>query len=209
MIAKIIVAAALAIIDIGGYRSLWKVSRTEFALAVAAALGVMVFDVLVGVLIAVALSIAVALGRMAIPHDAVLTTAEGLDGWVDADTYAPGETLPGLLVYRFDAPLFFINSDRFRERLQLMLEENPGEEEWVILDFEGIGEVDATALDVLADLTAALTGSGITLGVARANERALDRLRRANLTRPEGPLAIYPTINGAVRAFRSRTAGGE
>jgi MFS superfamily sulfate permease-like transporter len=112
-----------------------------------------------------------------------------------------------LLVYRFDAPLFFINADRFRERLRLMLEENPGEEEWVILDFEGIGEVDATALDVLADLAAALTGSGIELGVARANERALDRLRRAGLTRPEGPLSIYPTINGAVRAFRSRSAG--
>ena len=204
-LAAVIVAAALAIIDLPGFRGLWRLSTAEFALAAITALGVMTFGVLPGILLAVALSVAVALGRMAQPEDAVLGGEPDLDGWVAVDTNPSTRTLPGLLVYRFDAPLFFLNADRFRKRLIQLLDENPGAEEWVVLDFEGIGEIDTTALDELAELLDELRAEGVdTVAVARANERTLARLRRGGLLAPNGHLRSFRTINAAVRAFQQR-----
>lgn len=206
-LAAVIIAAALAIIDVTGFRELWTVSRAEFALAATSALGVMVFDVLVGVLAAVGLSLLVALGRIATPHDAVLGAGVNLDGWVDAEAHPGARTLPGLLVYRFDAPLFFANANRYRERLEVLIEENPGEEEWLVLDFEGVGEADTTAVDMLVELLGEQTGRGRVVGIARANDRVLSRLERAGLLEPRGPAIVFPTINAAVRAFSRRTDG--
>ncbi|MGE3449333.1 MAG: SulP family inorganic anion transporter [Microbacteriaceae bacterium] len=204
-LAAVIVSAAIAIIDVAGYRSLWKVSREEFALAVVAAFGVIVFDVLVGVLVAVTLSIVVALYRIARPHDAVLGDYPGLDGWVDVGAYPDAVTEPGLVVYRFDAPLFFVNADRFRDRVEQTLAENSGEEDWLVLDFEGVGALDATALDVLAEILHRLAGIGVgVVAVARANDHVLARLERAALLEPAGTLRVFPTINSAVRAYRQR-----
>jgi SulP family sulfate permease len=132
----------------------------------------------------------------------VLSRGEGLDGWVDAEQYSAATGLPGLLVYRFDAPLFFANSARFRDRLALMIDRNPGDEEWVVLDFEGVGAVDATALDMLEELVAELRAKGIVLAVARANERALSPLQRAGLV-GEDKLRVFATINRAVREFEA------
>jgi high affinity sulfate transporter 1 len=205
-LAGVIIAAALAIIDVAGFRELWAASRSELLLAGATALGVMAFDVLVGVLVAVSLSIAVAMARVATPHDAVLGAGVGVDGWVDADAYPDARTLPGLLVYRFDAPLFFANATRFRERLERLIESNPGEEEWLVLDFEGVGEVDASALDLLKEVVTEQTAAGRVLAVARANRWVLHRLGRAGITEPEGPVRMFPTINAAVRAFERRAS---
>jgi high affinity sulfate transporter 1 len=205
-LAAVIIAAAIAIIDVAGFRELWSVSRAEFVLAATSALAVMVFDVLYGVLIAVGLSLLVALGRIARPHDSILGDGQDLDGWVDAETHPGARTLPGLLVYRFDAPLFFANADRYRERLEQLLEENPGEEEWLVLDFEGVGEADTTAVDMLVELVDEHREAGRVIAVARANDRVLQRLARADLIQPAGSVVVYPTINAAVRAFQSRLA---
>ena len=203
-LGAVIVSAAIAIIDVEGLRSLQQRTRPELAIAILTALAVMALDVLSGVLLAVVASVLWAFARMAVPHDSVLAAGEGLDGWVDADLYGEGTTLPGLLVYRFDAPLFFANATRFRERIAEVIERNPGREEWIVLDFEGIGDVDATALDVLAEVVAEQTAAQRTVSIARANERALKRVRLAGLCAPEGPVHIYPTILSAVRAFEAR-----
>lgn len=203
-LAAVIIAAAIAIIDVAGFRELWAVSRSEFALAATSALAVMVFDVLIGVLVAVGLSLLMALGRIATPHDAILGAGQDLDGWVDAETHPGARTLPGLLVYRFDAPLFFANANRYRERLEALVEENPGEEEWLVLDFEGVGEADTTAVDMLIELLDEHGREGRVIGIARANERVLRRLDRAGLLAPDGPAVVFATINAAVRAFRQR-----
>ena len=202
-LAAVIVSAAIAIIDVAGYRELWRVSRQEAVLAVVAALGVIVFDVLVGVLLAVSLSIVVALGRIARPHDAVLGDRPELDGWVEVDVHPGARTEPGLLVYRFDAPLFFLNTERFRTRVLDALAANPGREDWLVLDFEGIGGLDASALDGLADLLEQLEATGIAqVAVARANEDVVRRLNGVGLLAPVGPVRNYATINAAVRDYR-------
>jgi sulfate permease, SulP family len=202
-LAAVILSAAIAIIDVAGFRRLYELSHAELGIAVAGALAVMIFDVLDGVLIAVVASVLLALGRIALPHDAILAHAKSLDGWVEADRYGL-EPTEGLLVYRFDAPLFFANATRFRERLATMIEQNPGREEWVVLDFEGIGEIDTTALEMLEELSAELVKSGVVIAVARANAPVRERLERGGLAEPAGALRVFPTINAAVRAFAER-----
>ena len=203
-LAAVIVSAALAIIDVRGYRSLWKVSRDEFALAVVAALVVIVVDVLTGVVVAVVLSVIIAIHRIARPHDAILGDHPDLDGWVDVGAYPGAHTEAGLVVYRFDAPLFFINAERFRERLEQSLSDHGGTTDWIVLDFEGVGALDATALDVLGELVRHLLDGGVrVVGVARTNDLVLTRLERAALVEPAGPLRVFPTINSGVRAYRA------
>ena len=205
-LAAVIVAAAVAIIDIAGLRALWRLNREEAVLAAVAAAGVVVFDVLIGVVIAIVLSTLVAMAHVARPHDAVLGDLPGLDGWVDIDAYRQAVTEPGLLVYRFDAPLFFVNADRFCDRVEEVLADNAGDEEWLVLDFEGVGALDSTAADALAGLLVRLRATGIVhVGVARANHEVLGLLGRAELLAPVGPIVVYPTINAAVRAYRQRT----
>jgi high affinity sulfate transporter 1 len=205
-LAAVVISAAIAIIDVAGYRTLWKVSREEAVLAVVAALGVILFGVLSGVIVAVTLSILVALYRIARPHDAILGDYPSLDGWVDVAAYPGAVTEPGLAVYRFDAPLFFGNAERFCDRVEQALVDNPGKEQWLVLDFEGIGALDATALDALAVLLDRLAALDVeVVAVARANDSVLDRLRRAALVEPAGPLRTFATINSAVRAYRQRS----
>ena len=206
-LAAVIVAAAIAIIDIAGFRSLARYSRSELVLALAAALGVMIIDVLKGVLIAVALSIFVALGKLTRPHDAVLGEGADLDGWVDAEAYEGSTTLEGLLIYRFDAPLFFANIGWFRQRLRLAMDRNPGPERWVVIDFEGIGSVDATAIEGLCELIDELHGEGIVVGTARANDIVVDPLRRGGVIERIGEHNVHATINHAVRTFRDAEPG--
>jgi high affinity sulfate transporter 1 len=201
-LAAVVTSAAIGLLEIPGFRLLWRESRLEFLLALATFAAVIVFDVLAGILISIGLGLLISLVRVARPHDAILGRSADLGGWVDAgdhDTTAE----EGLLVYRFDAPLFFVNAAWFAERVAKALVENPGEERWVVLDFEGVGSVDTTATEVLAVLVDDLHRHGATVvGLSRANSHSLERLRRAGLLEPTGPLRVFPTINGAVRAFR-------
>jgi high affinity sulfate transporter 1 len=204
-LAAVIVSAAFAIIDFRGYRNLWKVSREEAALALATTFAVIVFGVLTGVVAAVLLSLLVAFTRFARPHDAVLGDDPTVDGWVEMGVHPTAVTEPGLLVYRFDAPLIFINADRFCARVEAALDHNPGDEEWIVLDFEGIGAVDATGLDTLAALVDRLRALNlVVVAIARANDEVSARLRRAGLLEPSGSIKEFATINSAVRAYRRR-----
>ena len=201
-LAAVILMAAFAIIDVPGFISLWRVSRAECVLAVVAATGVVVLGVLYGIVIAVALSIAVALATIARPHDAVLGDMPDIDGWVDVDEYPSAVTSPGLVVFRFDAPLFFVNAERFSDRVRQVLAENPGAEDWFVMDCEGIGAVDASAIETLVELFDGLRTEGVqVIAVARANEPVLERLRRAGLLEPTGAVRSFATINAAVKAF--------
>lgn len=204
-LAAVIILAAVTIIDLRGFASLWRVSPEEGALAVAATVGVVVLGVLYGIVIAVAMSIAVALARIARPHDAVLGDLPEHDGWVDVGEYPGAVTEPGLVVFRFDAPLFFLNAERFSDRVDEVLAAAPDAVAWLVIDCEGIGALDASALDMLSELVGSLDGRRIgTIAVARANEQVLGRLRRARLIEPEGAIRVFPTINAAVHAFGSR-----
>ncbi len=205
-IAALIVAAGVAIIDVRGLVEIGSLSRAELVVALATAAGVIGFDVLVGIGMALVLSVAVAFARIARPADAVLGGADELEGWIPVES--GGRPLEGLLVYRFDAPLFFANASRFRDRVLDALAANPGEERWVVLDLEGVGSIDTTAVAELATVVDDLARRGVqTVGVARAARPSLEMLGRAGLVEPSGPLRVFQTINDAVHAFRSAVPG--
>jgi high affinity sulfate transporter 1 len=205
-LAAVIVAAAFAVIDIEGFRAIWSVSYVEAALATITCLAVIGIDLLVGVLVAIVLSVGVVVARAARPGDAILGEGEGLDGWVALEDHR-ATTRPGLLVYRYDAPLFFANAEHFRSRVHAAIGENPGEEQTVVLDLEGIGSIDTTAVDHLSALLDELDELGIDVAIARANERVIGVLDRAGLLERIGPDRVFPTINAAVRDFDDRTEG--
>jgi len=202
-LAAVIVAAAFAVIDVDGFRRLAELSRTELALGVVTCVAVIGVDLLTGVLVAVGLSILLALGRVARPHDAILGAGAGLDGWIDIEDER-AEPEDGLLVYRFDGPLFFANGEYYLERVRVAIEKNPGRETTVVLDMEGIGSIDTTAVDHLVGLVDELDAGGIVVGIARANRRVLDLLDRAGVVERLGADRIFPTINAAVEDHRRR-----
>lgn len=203
-LAAVIVAAAFAVIDVAGFRRIAALSRSEAALAAVTCLAVIGVDLLTGVLVAVGLSMLLTLGRVARPHDAILGEGAGLDGWIELDDER-ATPLSGLLVYRFDGPLFFANGEYFLERVRLAISTNPGDETSVVLDMEGIGSIDTTAVDHLAELITELAGDGIVVSLARANTPVLGLLDRAGLIDRLGPDRVFPTINAAVEDHRRRT----
>ena len=202
-LAAVIIAAAIAVIDVDGFRRLAALSRSELVLAAITGLAVVGIDILTGVLVAVGLSILLMLARVARPHDSILGAGEGLDGWIDVGD-GRARALPGLLVYRFDGPLFFANGEYYRERVRWAIEANPGEETTVVLDMEGIGSIDTTAVDHLADLFDDLRAGGYGVSLARPNIAVVEILRRADLLGEDGP-QVFATINAAVADHRRRT----
>lgn len=202
-LAAVVMAAAFAVIDVEGFRRLLRVSPIEAALAAVTCVAILTVDLLFGVLVAVVLSGLLMLHRVARPHDAILGEGTGLGGWIDVrDERADPE--PGLLVYRFDAPLFFANADEYAKRVVEALARNPSEESHAILDFEGIGSIDSTAAERLEQMHEELTGRGLSIAVARANDEVLAMMKRSGLVDVIGAEHIHPTINAAVAYFHQR-----
>jgi high affinity sulfate transporter 1 len=201
VLGAIVVYAAVRLIDIAGFRRLAKFRRNELLLALAALLGVLVFDILYGVLLAVALSVAEMLVRVARPHDAVLGLVPGLAGMHDVDDYPQARTIPGLLVYRYDSPLFFANAENFRRRAVAAVDAQKDPVAWFVLNTEANVEVDITALDAVDRLRQELTERGVVFALARVKQDLLHDLEAFGLLREVGPDRIFPTLPTAVAAY--------
>ena len=208
-LGAIVVYAALKLIEWTEFRRLFRFSRREFAIAVTATVGVLLFDILYGVLIAVALSVALLLWKVARPHAAVLGFAPGVAGMHDVDDFAGTRTVPGLVVFRYDSPLFFANSDDFRLRAlaalaaQTRVAEASGQlrPRWFLLNCEANVELDITAADALEDLRATLAERSVVLALARVKQELRDDLTRAGLLDSIGSSMVFPTLPTAVEGF--------
>ena len=206
-LGALVVYAALKLVDVAEFKRLARFRRSELILAVATTVAVLVFGVLNGVLVAIVLSILDLLRRVARPHDAVLGFVPGLAGMHDLDDYPTAHTEPGLLVYRYDAPLFFANAENFRQRALKAVDENPDPVRWFVLNAEANVEVDLTALDVLDRLRAELESRGIEFAMARVKQELRDAMAAAGLIDKIGEDRIFMTLPTAVEAYRnSRTA---
>ncbi len=202
----IIVMAAAGLINIDSIWRLRRVRPAEVALALVAFGGVLVFGVVGGVAVAIALSIGVFLYRSARPHDAVLGRIDDVDGYRDIERWEGAETVPGLLVYRFDAPPFFVNAEYLRQRV-LELVAVSEDVRWLVLNAEAWTYLDATAIDVLAQLHGELEERGIALVFARLKGRQREIFEETDLTTRIGPDRFFPTVTAAVAAFESAHAG--
>ena len=206
-LGAIVIAAALTLADIPATRRLWHQRRTEFTLSVVAFLGVALLGVLPGILLAIALSILNVFRRVWWPHQAELGRVEGIAGLHDTDRYPDADLLPGLVVFRFDAPLIFANSRTFGDAVRAMVEEDP-DLRWVVVAAEPVTDVDTTAADMLEDLDEWLNERSVSLAFAELKDPVREKIERYELTRTIDPNHFYRTLDEAVAAYTSETGQG-
>jgi len=201
-LGALVVYAAVRLIDVSEFKRLARFRRSEVLLALTTTVAVLVLGVLYGVLVAIGLSILELLRRMARAHDGVLGFVPGVAGMHDVDDYPEADLVPGLLIYRYDAPLFFANAENFRERAIAAVNDYPGPVEWFVLNAEANVEVDLTALDALDRLRSELERRGIVFAMARVKQDLRDSLEAAALVDKIGEDRIFPTLPTAVEAYR-------
>lgn len=199
----VVVFAAAKLVEVGEIRRIARFRRSELFLAAVAFLGVLVTDVLVGIAVAIGLSILDLLRRVARPHDAVLGYVPGVPGMHDVDDYPNAVTVPGLMVYRYDSPLFFANAEDFRRRAMAAVDASDTPITWFVLNAEGIVEVDLTGIDALDDLRSELTRRDIVFAMARVKHELADDLEAAGFLRKVGPDRLFATLPTAVAAFQA------
>ena len=198
------ITASLSLADIPATMRLWRQRKAEFLLSIAAFGGVALLGVLPGIAIAVGLSILNVFRRAWWPYATVLGRAEGVEGYHDIHSYPAAQHLPGLVIYRFDGPLFFANATTFRDEIRRLANAEP-KPTWILIAAEPVTDVDTTASDVLEDLDEALNARGISLVFAELKDPVRAKIERYGLTRTIDPHHFYPTIGAAVAAFRDET----
>ena len=203
------IAAVLRLIDVPAFRWLLRVNRGDFALAVASFVGVLVLGILPGVGFAVALSVLAVLERAWHPYTAVLGRVAGAQGLSRHAASPRGAQVPGLLLFRFDAPLFFANAEVFRDALHRALAAERRPVRTVVVAAEPITDVDSTAAEVLGEIDAELERAGIELAFAELKGPVKDKLRRYGLMETDRGGALLPDDRarraGARRRARAST----
>jgi len=200
-LGAIVVYAATRLVDIAEFKRLARFRRSEFILALATTIAVLVLDVLYGVVVAIALSILDLLRRVARPHDGILGYAPGVAGMHDLDDYPDAKPIPGLVVYRYDSPLFFANVEDFKHRALASLDTAAAPVEWFLLNAEANVQVDITAVDALDELREEVTRRGIVFAMARVKQDLHDDLKAAGFVDRVGESRIFPTLPTAVQAY--------
>jgi MFS superfamily sulfate permease-like transporter len=203
-LAAVVITASLSLADIPATVRLWRQRKAEFWLCIAAFLGVALLGVLPGIGIAVALSILNVFRRTWWPYETRLGRVEGLEGYHDIHSYPDARHLPGLVIYRFDAPLIFANAKTFRDEITKLAAADP-QPRWIVLAAEPVTDVDTTASDVLEELDEALNDRGISLVFAELKDPVRRKIERYGLTRTIDPAHFFPTIDAAITAFRAET----
>ncbi len=201
-LGALVIYAALRLVEIGEFRRIASFRLSELTLALTTTAGVLLLDVLYGVLVAIGLSILDLLRRLARPHDGILGEVPGVAGMHDVDDYPLATTIPGLVVYRYDAPLCFANADNFRRRALAAVDEAAAPVRWFLLNAEANVDVDITAVDALEDLRAELSRRDIVFAMARVKQDLRDLLVRTTFVDRVGADRIFPTLPTAVAGFR-------
>jgi high affinity sulfate transporter 1 len=200
-LAAVVIAASLSLADIPGTVRLWRQRRTEFVLSVAAFLGVALLGVLQGIAVAVVLSILNVFRRAWWPYQTTLGRVPGVAGYHDREMYPDAEQLPGLVIFRFDAQLFFANARTFRDQIRRVAAAEP-RPRWIVIAAEPITDVDTTAADMLADLDEELNAAGTSLVFAELKDPVRAKLERYQLIGPLDPDHFFPTLEAAIDHFR-------
>ncbi len=203
-LAAVVITASLSLADIPGTTRLWKQRKAEFVLSVAAFLGVALLGVLPGIAIAVGLSVLNVFRRAWWPYTTELGLVEDLEGYHDVRSHPDARHLPGMVIYRFDGPLFFANAKTFRDEIRRLAGSDP-RPTWIVVAAEPITDVDTTAADMLEDLDEALNAQGISLVFAELKDSTRLKIERYGLTRTIDPRHFFPTLESAIAAFRQQT----
>ncbi|MCX5042070.1 SulP family inorganic anion transporter [Aldersonia sp. NBC_00410] len=207
-LAAVVIVAAAGLVDFRGVASLWRVDRVECMLSLAAFVGVAAIGVLEGILIAVGLSFVAFVNNAWRPYRAELGQRPGVPGYHDRARHSDAQPFPGVVIVRWDAPLFFANGGVFDDYVRSVVTGTERAVHTVILAAEPITDVDTTAVDELVELDDYLGAQGITLVFAEMKGPVKDKLRRYELGGRFDADRFSPTLTGAVADASDRDPGG-
>ena len=204
-LAAVILVSAVGLFDYLGLQQLWSMTRREALISLVTTAGVLILGVLQGVVLAIGLSLLWMLAMAVRPRDAVLGRIAGLEGFHSKADYPSAATVPGLLLYRFNANIVFYNIDYFRERVLRLVRRGQHRPRWVVVDMGPVSVIDATALARFDALREELAQDGITLAVAAARRQLAEAFapRFVAARRAAPPTRSFPTLQSAVQAFRT------
>lgn len=200
-LAAVVIASAIGLVDVAGLVRIYRMQQWEFWLSMACFAGVVVLGVIPGIGLAIGIAVIEFLWDGWRPHSAVLGRADGVLGYHDITRYPHARQVPGLVLFRWDAPLFFANAEFFHEQARQAVAQAQAPVRWLVVAAEPVTSVDVTAADALADLDAALQGQGIELRFAELKDPVKDKIKQFGLMSVFGEDAFFPTVDAAVDAY--------
>jgi high affinity sulfate transporter 1 len=204
-LAAVVISSAVGLFELNDLPRLFRIQRWEFWLVIVCFAGVAVFGAIQGVAIAVVIAIIEFLWDGWRPHSAILGRVEGVRGFHDITRYREARQIPGLVLFRWDAPLFFANAEFFRERAVNAVASAPSPVRWLVVAAEPVTSVDVTAADTLSELDKSLRESGIKLCFAELKDPVKDKLKRFGLFDQIGTDFFFATIGAAVDTYETNS----
>src|SRR5262245_3912173 len=205
VLGAILVFAGIQLIEPREYVRLYRLSRRSCVVALLVTVGVLVVGVVPGILIGVMVSLVILLARLARPTDAVLQEVTGTGRFHDLGDAKATVTVPGLVAYRFYAPIFFANAQHFRERVRGLVAAGRGSVRWLLVDVQAVPEIDVTGAEMLVNLSEELASQGVALKFARANRPLRERIAAMDVCGKYRGLTNFPSVHEAIEAFRDET----
>jgi MFS superfamily sulfate permease-like transporter len=196
-----VIASAIGLIEVTDLRRIYRIQQWEFWLSIGCFAGVAVLGAIPGIGLAIAVAVIEFLWDGWRPHSAVLGRAEGVKGYHDITRYPDARRIPGLVLFRWDAPLFFANAELFQDRVLDAVATSPTPVRWLVVAAEPVTSIDVTAGDMLAELDETLYAAGIELCFAEMKDPVKDKLKRFGLFVRLGETAFFPTTGAAVSSY--------
>ena len=203
-LAAVVIAAALGLFEFGDLGRLYRIQRWEFWLSMVCFAGVAVFGAIPGIGIAVLIAVIEFLWDGWRPHWAVMGRVQGVGGYHDVTRYPDAKRIDGLVLFRWDAPLFFANAELFREKVLAAIDASPTPARWIVVAAEPVTSVDVTSSDMLAELDEELQARGIELCFAEMKDPVKDKLKRFGVFERFGAATFHPTLEEAVDQYLRR-----
>jgi len=200
-LAAVVIASAIGLIEVTDLMRIFRIQRWEFWLSIVCLVGVAVLGAIPGIGLAIGIAVIEFLWDGWRPHSAVLGRAEGVRGYHDITRYPDARQVPGLVLFRWDAPLFFANAEFFKERVLDAAAKAPAPVHWLVVAAEPVTSVDVTAADSLAELNEILHRAGIEFCFAELKDPVKDKLKRFGLFAQLGERSFFPTIGAAVSSY--------
>ena len=199
VLAGIVIVAGLGLFDVKDFKALWRIRRSEFWLGAATVAAVLVLGMLGGIAFAIGLSLIVTVARVVRPHTAELGLVEGTDTFRDVDRHDNAVPIPGLMIYRIDDELFFANAAFFVRDVKARLVASDPPATALVIDAEGVSDIDTTAVQQLDELISDLTDANVDVTFARVRQPVLNMLERAGITERIADDAIFLEVDDAVQ----------
>jgi MFS superfamily sulfate permease-like transporter len=205
-LAAVVIAAAIGLIEVTDLLRIYRIQRWEFWLSMTCFAGVAVFGAIPGIALAIVIAVIEFLWDGWRPHSAVLGSVDRIKGYHDINRYPDARLIPGLVLFRWDAPLFFANAELFHQRTLDAVANSPTPVRWLVVAAEPVTSVDVTAADAVSELDDALHAAGIELCFAEMKDPVKDKLKRFGLFARLGEQTFFNTIDEAVSAYRKSHA---